>query len=326
VPILGASLPVTLRIHPISGQAGTITLTVSGVPGGTPAPLTLSPTLPLSFATSGTGDIVQVINLQIGSNWTTPYTLRFTVTEAATTADATVRVAVQYPAAGAVQVGTSSQNTTGVLDRLGPPVSPPTTPPTYVYEGRVDVGRAELGASLMSGSGTNVYAFIGTPNVLTLSNLGPGSVTLPAGAIRMDVNGSYRFATNAQLSNESTFTLTWRGSSTISASAFVVHTLTGAGAQAPSVNRSSTNAGQLATPVVTVGSYGTAGLRFVIASPALTLAPGQRVELQASVNMRLASGGGAMDFLTTPARLCVDPAVLSQLVTNAAQAAAWACP
>lgn len=323
VAVIGTTATVNLRIHPISGQTDSVTLAARNVPTGSFAP-TFTPALPLSFATTGTSDIAQAVELLMGST-PTIYTMRFEASEGGTTVAAPVHVTTLQAAAAYVQVGTSAQTTTSTLERLGAPVAPPTVPPTYTYVGRVDVGRGEFGASLTSAARTSVYA--GTSRPIILVNDTSAPVDVPGDAVRFEVQGAYQFVTNGtlQVTAQLAVDLLHGPNAVGQIYGAVLHSLTGTGGAAPTVRQSTTAPGVPAVSAdVRLGDR--TGLRVSLRMPPITLAPGDRLQLAPAILASLATGGSALDFATTPGRLCVNLPAGITLADNAAVPTAWRCP
>lgn len=324
----GSTANVDVRIHPISGQAGTVDLAARALPAGTPAALGFVPALPQSYATTGAADISQVLALTAGP-FRAPFTFQLDASEGATKVSAPVQVTPLPAAAGSLQLGNAGVVTsTTTLERRGPEVIPATVPPTYTYWGRVDVARGELGLYLKAGALASLYIDF-YPTALWLYNDTAAPVNLPAGAVRMKVEGSYALPAAATAVVDASLWLlvasATNARSTASVTGGVRHTNGPAGA-APAVTGTSNNA-LVDPPAVLDLNFGRTFLRAEIASPAITLPPGGNLRVSPRLrSYNPVTAGSTIDFMTVPTRLCLTLPPGVALASNSILPLNWTCP
>lgn len=324
----GRTATVNVHIHPISGQSGTVGLAARALPAVAPAPLSFAPSLPQSYATSGAVDIDQVLTLTAGP-FRTPFTFQLDASEGATTVSAPVKVTTLPAATASLQLGNSRVETsTSAIERLGPEILPPTNPPTYAYRGRVDVARGELGLYLRARALNSLYLDF-QPTALWLYNDSASPVTLPAGALRMRISGSYTLPAQATAVVDAQMQLLISSTTTTVFTASLVGGVrhsNGPSGAAPAITSTSNNA-LIDPPTVSVSTAERSMLRAEIASPALTLEPGGNLRVAARLRgYDPVTAGATIDFLTVPVRLCLSLPAGVRLIDNSLSPLNWNCP
>jgi len=191
----------------------------------------------------------------------------------------------------------------------------------------VDVARGELGVYLTSAAGTSLIASFAQP--LWLYNDTASAVTLPAGAVRMEVTGRYQVSAQgaAQASAQLAINLA-SGTSDVSIFAQLLGRVSQSInfiAFAPASTHSSTNAA-IAAPTVTVIAADRTSLRVDITTPQFTLPAGGVAQIWPSLNGASPSAGNTLDFLTVPARLCLTLPPGVRLLDNSVNPLNWSCP
>ena len=301
VPGRGATASVV--VTPIVGSTAQVTVQARSLPSG----LQMLPTQQ-SFTGNSAGTPVQVF-FPLSFAAGTPLgrsTLEFVTTESGTTALTSTVLDLRAEATASVDTGAAVRTSTTIVAQ------------TTASDGsslNANLVRGELGllAPITSSPSRPVISTsLGAPATLQWVNTGGTPVVLPAGSLRMELDGSYFVPAGSALHLQADFSLESGGS----ALAGRIDHAIGGDVAAPVT---ATSGGM--TVNVARGDVG--GLRATIGAPTITLLPGQTLNLTASLRLMQADRTTRIDFWTVPVRVCFAAPSGAELAINTLTSLNW---